>query len=106
MRVDVSKRAIIFVRSDEAVARTVASGAGILLDLSEDGRVIAIEVHEQGDHNLTELVAKHPDLEDFLDEIRRTSDELEQARSAKLSRKQSRRLHDAVRDFAGNHAHA
>jgi len=100
MRVEVSNRAITFIRSDEPVARTVASGGGMLFDLAEDGRVLALEVHEQGEHNLDRIIEKYPDIESFMDQVVVFVDEMNRDESRNLTRRQNRRLHEAVRRFA------
>jgi hypothetical protein len=95
MRIDVSKRAITFIGSDEPVARTVANGEGILLDLDAEGRVIAVEIHEKrGLGSFPELAKQYGDLEDFMNEAIRTLDEAAENVRMRFSmnRRQSRRL--------------
>ena len=83
------KRAITFIRRDEPVARTVASGEGILLDLNENGEIVALEFHERrGMGSIQELVAEHPDLPGFLDEVQTMFEEFDRKRSQSLSRRQ------------------
>jgi uncharacterized protein YuzE len=95
MRVDVSKRAIAFIRSDAPVVRTIANGDGLLLDFDEHGDVVALEVHEITAKGLAEFVAEHG-LEDFMDEI---AQELDNMYRQSLSRRQNRRLNEVAGRF-------
>jgi uncharacterized protein YuzE len=98
MRIEMTKRAIVFIKSDAPVARTVANGDGVLLDLDAEGRVIAMEVHEPNADGIAELVKQHPDLPDFFGEAVDAWDELAPPRRPRLRRKESK-LHDVLAGF-------
>jgi uncharacterized protein YuzE len=99
MRIDVSRKAIAFVRSDEPVARTISSGDGVLLDLNAEGEIIAMEIHEHRASGFAELVEEHPDLVPFMDEVRDAMDEMMRDISP-MRRKRNRRALEMASDFA------
>jgi uncharacterized protein YuzE len=102
MRIDASGKAITFIRTDEPVARTISNEDGLLLDLNERGEIIAMELHEQGSHDLSDLIEYRDDIDAFMQELRATVDEM--MRDLK-PRKRNRRTLEMAHDFA-HHAPA
>lgn len=113
MRIDVSKRAVTFIGSDEPVARTVANGEGILVDLNADGRIIAVEFHERRAKGFAELAAEYDDFEAFMDKGFALVEEMLEGlrrRPIQSRRRNTRRLNEVMADighrYLGHHVPA
>lgn len=71
MKLSYGKGALSFVLDEAPVARTVSNGEGILLDLDENDRVLAVEVLDVRRAKGMLQLAEEYDLDPFFQEIDR-----------------------------------